>query len=398
MMLNAVMCVWNEEDIIASTVKHAFAQGCSNVFIVDNGSTDKTVELAINAGAILADSFESKYFDEMQKIAHCNTVVKKYNEHSNEDYIWWLYIDGHEFPNINCDLLLIDFLQSLDSSVRAVQGYILDHIPTHPPYYVSNFHPIDYMPLATKTNNSKIPLLRYDKNKKHLYSAGGAHTFDTCGELIPVAKNVLNIHHFTYRRPDFFLSRLKQLLAKNPDGTSRVDIMDDNAKSMSHAIDAQSHFHYRYNNAKSLYRQNHLKQLMLQDLSYNYKRIVRWYDLDKVEVSDNSLIGIALHYFFLEQYDIALCKFNDLLQITNDTTLQLLITIKMALCLFVTDKAEALSLLKQILKCQDNEIRDDVKKQMTRIIENECSNSDNNSVFNYSIQQYHGKFEKQYFV
>ena len=42
MILNAVICVWNEEDIIESTVKHAFSQGCSNVFIVDNGSTDKT--------------------------------------------------------------------------------------------------------------------------------------------------------------------------------------------------------------------------------------------------------------------------------------------------------------------------------------------------------------------
>ena len=70
MMLNAVICVWNDEDIIEATIKHLFAQGCSNVFIIDNFSTDDTVKNAICAGAILADSFNSKYFDELEKIYH----------------------------------------------------------------------------------------------------------------------------------------------------------------------------------------------------------------------------------------------------------------------------------------------------------------------------------------
>ena len=42
--LYAIICTWNEEDIIASTVRHAFAQGCDKVFVVDNGSTDATQE------------------------------------------------------------------------------------------------------------------------------------------------------------------------------------------------------------------------------------------------------------------------------------------------------------------------------------------------------------------
>ena len=35
-MLYCILCVWNEEDIIASTVRHAYAQGCDRVFIIDN--------------------------------------------------------------------------------------------------------------------------------------------------------------------------------------------------------------------------------------------------------------------------------------------------------------------------------------------------------------------------
>jgi glycosyltransferase involved in cell wall biosynthesis len=100
MLLNAVMCVWNEEDIIESSVKHLFAQGCSNVFIIDNESSDKTVDIAVNAGAKLAAKFKSKYFNEYEKIAYLNATVKNFNEQSNEDQRCWLYVFADEFPNI----------------------------------------------------------------------------------------------------------------------------------------------------------------------------------------------------------------------------------------------------------------------------------------------------------
>ena len=79
MLLNAVMCVWNEEDVIAATVRHAFAQGCSAVYIVDNGSEDGTVAAAQEAGAVLAASFKSKYFNEDLKVTYLNEVVRRWN-------------------------------------------------------------------------------------------------------------------------------------------------------------------------------------------------------------------------------------------------------------------------------------------------------------------------------
>ena len=400
MILNAVMCVWKEEDIIEATVKHAFVQGCSDVFLVDNAGQDSTLEKAVNAGAILAASFESKYFDEMQKITHMNTVVRNYNEQSDEDQIWWLYLDDDEFPNIDCDLTILEFLKQLDSSVRAVQGYFYNHIPTHQPYYVSGYHPVDFMQLCTKTDIQKIPLLRYDKNKPHLYSAGGTHTFDTCGEMIQVARDVLQIHHFKYRRPENTKSRLKEICKKRPDGSRRMDLDDHLAKQT--AKDMCSTFLYHYRRCQFEYTKNKHKSLLSDDLIYNYKHIVRFKNIDELNMSECSeqdmLLCKAIHDYFIENYDNALLKFNDLLKITDDKLLQLMITIKMAECLSFTDKNESLSLLKPILKCHDTKIREYCIKQFQKIHVNKLPVRKKNNTIEFTIQNYYGEFDKKFFL
>ena len=388
MLLNAVMCVWNEEDIIESTVKHLFAQGCSNVFIVDNASTDKTVDIAINAGAILADSFESKYFDDMQKISHLNAVVLNYNKHSNEDCIWWLYVDADEFPNIDCELHIIDFLKSLDSSVKAISGYMFDHIPTHPPYSIPGYHPADFMQLSTKTHTSKIPLLRHDKNKPPLYSAGGAHTFATCGEYMSTALEALNIHHFNYRIQENTLRRLKQLLMQNEDGTRRIDLLDNKAQLHKKNANSKSMYHERYNRTKLIYNESRYKLLMTDELIYSYNNITRWYNPHKLEITDNTLLNQGLHYFFLENYDLALFKLSDLLKIINDYRMQMLITIKIALCLSFTDKKEALFVLQPLLRCSDTEIRDYAEKQFVRINDDNVFSTKDSKQMTFSMQTY----------
>lgn len=402
MLLNAVMCVWNEEDIIESTVKHAFAQGCSNVFIVDNGSTDRTVELAVKAGATLAARFESQYFDEIQKIAHLNTVVKKYNEQSNEEHIWWLYIDADEFPNINTRMTILEFLQSLDPSVRAIQGFMFNHIPTHPPYLDARYHPADFMQLCVKTTTSKIPLLRYDRDKEHLYSAGGAHTFYTGGEFIPVAKDVLNIHHFNFRTPEVSIQRLESLCQVRSDGTRRIDVDDVKAKNRASSAEANSMYIDRLDRAKAEYTKNAYRCLMVDNLPYKYKHIVRWYDhgdisLDNIE--DHALIlNKAIHHLFMNQYDLALCLFYDVLETINNKELQMLITIKIAQCLSFTNRSEAISLIKPVLKYGVANIREYAFKQIEIISEDRLPVCEEKSTLDFTIQNYFGTFEKKFFV
>src|SRR5580692_11506323 len=53
----AVLGTWMEEDVVEATVRNALAQGVEAVYLVDNASTDETVERAVAAGAILAESF-----------------------------------------------------------------------------------------------------------------------------------------------------------------------------------------------------------------------------------------------------------------------------------------------------------------------------------------------------
>ena len=48
-----------EEDVVEATVRNAFAQGVEAVYVVDNASTDATVERAVAAGATFVESFHT---------------------------------------------------------------------------------------------------------------------------------------------------------------------------------------------------------------------------------------------------------------------------------------------------------------------------------------------------
>ena len=382
MMLNAVMCVWNEEDIIESTVKHAFAQGCSNVFVVDNASTDKTVDVAKNAGAKLAAIFETKDFNEDQKVAHLNATVNYINDSTAEEQIWWLYIDADEFPNFDNDITIIDTLKQLDPSIRAVQGYMFDHIPTHQPYHVQGYHPADFQPICAKTSVSKVPLLRYDKGHPHLWSIGGAHDFITHGETIPVLKDFLQIHHFPYRNPEFTFPRAKKLAQKR-NAWYKKFLNQVNAPN-------KSAYDERYNQLKSAYDKYKNFALKTRTLIYNYKNIVRWYDIYSGRQFSSSnidkFICTAIYYFFIEEYDIALCRYKDALDICNDEYIKLWLMVKIAECLAYTDFNDACNIVSFIKKYNDNELNTYIDKYFYNAISMQNKNK-------HSIKDMIGKVE-----
>jgi tetratricopeptide (TPR) repeat protein len=364
MLLNAVMCVWNEEDIIESTIKHAFAQGCSNIFIIDNDSTDKTIDIAINAGAKLAAKFTTKHFDEDKKVAHLNATVKYINDITQDDKIWWLYIDADEFPNFDCKFTIIDVLKQLDSSIRAVHGCMLDHIPSHQPYHVKGYHPIDFQPLCTKSSTSKIPLLRYDKGQNHLWSIGGAHDFITNGDIIPIVKDFLHIHHFQYRNPEHTLARSKTLAQKRNDWYKKflkqVNTYDTSA------------YESRYNKLLKTYNKNKYIALKTKSLLYNYKNVIRWYDIN-IEKKFNSScldknIYLAIYYFFMNEYDIALCRFNDALGICNDDTIKIWLMVKIAECFAYSDIIAAHDIIFSLGGYNNVEINNYIDKDFEYII------------------------------
>jgi glycosyltransferase involved in cell wall biosynthesis len=363
MILNAVICVWNEEDIIESTVKHIFAQGCSNVFIVDNGSTDNTVKNAINAGAKLAAKFKTKDFDEDQKVAHLNATVKYINEKTQEDKIWWLYIDADEFPNFDCEFTILDILKQFDSSIRAVHGYLFDHIPTHPPYHVNGYHPIDFQPLCKKISTSKIPLLRYDKGEKHLFSIGGAHEFITHNNVVPMVRDLLQIHHFPYRNPEYTVKRSK-ILAETRNNWYKKFL------KKIYDSDVQA-YEARYKHSHIIYNENKHIILKTKALLYNFNNIVRWYDIN-VEKKYNSLqydksICNAIFNFFMREYDIALCRFKDAFDVCENNEIKLWLLIKIAECFSYSDIDTAHNIISDLEKVNNIEISSYIDKNFNYI-------------------------------
>ena len=367
MMLNAVLCVWNEEDVIEATVKHAFAQGCSNVYIIDNGSSDGTVKKAVQAGARHVASFLTEYFDVHKKTAHLNAAVQYFNALSQEEHMWWMYLDADEFPNIDCGMRIIDVLKGIDSSVRGMHGYMFDHIPTHPPYAVSSYHPADFMPICHKTRMEKTLLLRYDRGKPHLYSACGAHTLDTCGEMLPIAKNIINIHHFPMRHPAHTLQRLKKLTRRNSDGVSRVDRHDSMAKIASGNSNSQSQYRDRYDKIQATYIKNDDTAFKAVGVKYNYRNIVRWYDAHEESAfthvtAYDTYVARGLCNFFMKEYDAALCKFHDALELCVEDIAKAWITIKIAECLSFSNIDAAYALIQPLYEHDNKDVGEYLRK------------------------------------
>src|ERR1700722_9488174 len=90
--LFAVLGTWMEEDIVEATVRNAFAQGVEAVYLVDNASTDATVERALAAGATLAESFATEDYDERIRILLMNSVVARVSLQSKASHVWWLWL------------------------------------------------------------------------------------------------------------------------------------------------------------------------------------------------------------------------------------------------------------------------------------------------------------------
>ena len=123
--LFAVLGTWMEADIVADSVRNALTQGCERVYLVDNGSTDDTVEVAVGQGAILAHSFVTEHYDEHLRLHYMNKVVSEVSASEADDHIWWLFLDADEFSHGPWGMSLLEYLKTLDRRFRIVGSAIL---------------------------------------------------------------------------------------------------------------------------------------------------------------------------------------------------------------------------------------------------------------------------------
>lgn len=220
----AVLGTWMEADVVAATIRNAVAQGCERVYLVDNGSPDDTVEVALAEGAILARSFPTERYDEGLRLRHMNAVVSEVSEAEADQHIWWLFLDADEFPHGPWGMTMREYLKTLDEQFRVVGTRFFDHYPSGNPAYEAGRHPLDFQPLCEEltypmcpSRHRKHPLQRYGRNAAPIECGRGFH-LARCEEQLYEPSQPAFLHHFPFRERDITRRRLEALWAKKPNG------------------------------------------------------------------------------------------------------------------------------------------------------------------------------------
>jgi hypothetical protein len=228
--LFAVVKTWMDEDVIEAAVRNAMVQGATRVFIVDNGSTDQTVARAVEAGAAVAEIYQTEWFDGRLVQPLMNAVVARESLRCGAEHVWWLYLDSDEFPEGPDGLSVREYLATLDRRFRTVGARYVNHFPAGKPEYLTGYHPIDFQPLCYEFEPArwppcprghwKHPLQRFDRHGHFLLSNDGAHT-GYCSEVLIEPGTAIVTHHFQYR--DESLTRAKLELTCGP-GSTRTSL------------------------------------------------------------------------------------------------------------------------------------------------------------------------------
>jgi hypothetical protein len=287
--LFAVVKTWMDEDVIEATVRNAMLQGASKVFIVDNGSTDATVSRAVDAGAVVAEIYQTESFEGRLVQPLMNAVVVRESLRCRADHVWWLYLDTDEFPEGPEGMSVRQYLTTLDRRYRLVGAHYVNHFPTEKPEYLSGFHPIDFQPLCYEfvparwppctRGHWKHPLQRFDRHGYFLMSNDGAHS-GFCSEVLIEPKRGIVTHHFQYR--DETLTRAKLELTCGPTST----------RTSLHGSSGFDGFIRRRDSLDAVYSQrwadvdtipNELSNSHVPTPWPHMGRVRRWYELTELE-------------------------------------------------------------------------------------------------------------------
>lgn len=182
--LYAVVSSWYEADVIGSTVRNCFAQGCSRVYLLDNASPDDTVAVATKAGATVAEVYATDKYDDDLRTQLQNDLVKRVTEAERLPDLWWLTLDADEFPCVAGGTVL-SALTGLPRRVRVVGGNAIDLYPTGPDQYRVGEHPAACMPYGVwrrgginrycECGHWKHPLARYLDGRWDVAQSRGCH-------------------------------------------------------------------------------------------------------------------------------------------------------------------------------------------------------------------------------
>ncbi|HXQ43101.1 MAG TPA: glycosyltransferase family 2 protein [Acidimicrobiales bacterium] len=218
----AVLGTWMEEDVVEATVRNAFAQGVEAVYLVDNASTDATVERALAAGATLAETFATRVYEEHVRVLFMNGVVARESLACGAEHVWWLWLDADEFPEGPDGMTIAEYLRTLDRRFRLVGSTYYNHYPSGKPEYLPGFHPLEFQPLCEHYVrvlprfcdqwHFKHPLQRFDDVGPFVMSIIGFHSANTMhpAPLLEPTGGIVT-HHVQYRDEAFTRMRMEML-------------------------------------------------------------------------------------------------------------------------------------------------------------------------------------------
>jgi hypothetical protein len=246
--LYAVIGTWFEADIIEATVRNCFVNGCSKVFIVDNASPDDTCAVAERAGAVIARTYQTDYYDEDYRLRIMNEVMQEATERDKHPCLWWLSLDADELPCGPHGEKVIDYLATIDANVNCIGANAIDLYPTEPPYYVPGKHPADCMDKGMwrrgwhwccATHHWKHPLLRQDNGFYGLGQGRGSHQpfrHRNHGPAIEPHSEIV-MFHAPLRSKEIAVARLNALCVKKPElGGNYRSVGDDHNTGGNGAI------------------------------------------------------------------------------------------------------------------------------------------------------------------
>lgn len=229
------MTVWNEADVIESTVRNLFAEGCDRVLLLDNDSDDDTVARAEAAGAQCLGSFTTDEFSDTIRTEKLNEAVQGIMAELPRESVWWLFLDADEFPTAPGAATLRGHLAGLNDAVRCVGSFWVNHYPGARPHWLEGFHPADVQRLAgtgrpvtrfslwnhyCPQGHVKHQLVRHDPGRPFVTMGNGFHTFES-PEILLEPEGGIWVHHFQFRGRASTLGKLDRLMARDESGNSR---------------------------------------------------------------------------------------------------------------------------------------------------------------------------------
>ena len=236
-LVYAIVSSWYDGDIIYDTVRNCFNNGCTKVFILDNDSPDNSVSEAIRAGATIGEIYHTDYYDDDLRIRKQNDIVKNIVESEAHRELWFLSLDGDEFPTGIGNETIQQTLGRIPGNIRTIGSNAIDLYPNIGEQHTIGQHPaISYSYGINRTarcycdlSHWKHVALRYFDNVFDIAQGRGNHrpAHIRINQTLQEPKDIsLPIFHVPIRNEEHTRTRLTALCGKNEQGQHR-SIGDD---------------------------------------------------------------------------------------------------------------------------------------------------------------------------